>query len=96
MKLWIGMRPGTIGTSMPARAHAVEEAEEDLVVEEELGDGGGGTGVDLLLQHVEIGLDARRFRVLLRIAADRDLERRDGLDAAREVGGVGIAAGRGW
>ena len=63
------------------RADAVEIAEIDLVIEEELGDGARGAGVDLGLEHVDIGLDGRRFRVLLRIAADRDLERRDLLDA---------------
>jgi hypothetical protein len=33
--------------------------------------------------------------VLLRIARDRDLERRDSLDAGDEIGGVDVAAGVG-
>ena len=77
-----------------ARAHAVDVAEVHLVVEEELADGARGAGVDLRLQHVDIGLDRGRFRMLLGIAGDRDLERRDGLDAAHEIGGVDVAAGR--
>ena len=34
----IGMSPGTIGTSMPAAAGALDEVEVDAVVEEQLGD----------------------------------------------------------
>src|SRR4029078_8120951 len=51
-----------------ARLHPVEKTEIDFVVEEELGDGGGGAGIDLGLQHIDVRLDARRFRMLLRIA----------------------------
>ena len=80
---------------MPRGADAIEIAEEHLVVEEELGDGGRGAGVDLGLQHVDIGLDARRLRVLLGIAGDGNLERRNRLDAVDEIGGVDVAAGVG-
>src|SRR5665648_1018512 len=69
-------------------ADAVEIAEIDLVIEEELGDGARGAGVDLRLQHVDIGLDGGRLRVLLGIAGDRNLERRDLLDAADLTAGI--------
>src|SRR5665648_1018513 len=69
-------------------ADAVEIAEIDLVIEEELGDGARGAGVDLRLQHVDIGLDGGRLRVLLGIAGERKLERRDLLDAGGEIGGI--------
>ena len=38
LKFCTGMMPGTIGMSMPRRADPVEIAEEDVVIEEELGD----------------------------------------------------------
>ena len=72
-----GNDAGHDGNGDAARADAVEIAEEHLVVEEELADRGRRAGIDLGLQHVDIGLDARRLGMLLRIAGDRDLERRD-------------------
>ena len=86
------MMPGTMGMVTPACADAIEIAEVDFVIEEELGDGAGGAGVDLGLEHVDIGLDARRLRMLLRIASDGDLERRDRLEALDQIGGIDIAA----
>ena len=85
---------GHDGNGDAAIAHAVEIAEEHLVIEEELRDGAGGAGVDLRPEHVDIGIDRRRFRMLLRIAGNRHLEGRDRLDAACEVGGIDVAAGR--
>ncbi len=54
-----------------ARAHAVEIAEITVVLEEELRDGAGRAGVDLGLQHVDVGFDRRAVGMLLRIGGDR-------------------------
>src|SRR6185437_4116643 len=57
-----------------ARADAVEVAEVEIVVEEHLGNGAGGAGVDLGLQRVDVGIEARALRMLLRIGRDRDFD----------------------
>src|SRR5262245_35501934 len=90
-----GNDAGHDGNVDAAGANAIEVAIEQFVLEEELRDRGGGAGVDLGLEHVDIGVDARRLRVLLGVAADGNLERGDTLDAFDEVGGVDVAAGRG-
>src|SRR6476619_808290 len=87
-----GNDTGHDGDGDAAIAHPVEISEVHLVVEEELGDGGRRAGIDLLPKHVDIGIDGRRLWMLLRIAGDRHVERRNVLDAAREVGGIDIAA----
>src|SRR5262249_11225615 len=77
-----------------ARTRAIDETKIDIVVEEELGDGSGGACFDFGLQHVDIGLNAGRLRMLLRIAGDRDFEGRDLLYPYGEVGGVAVAVRR--
>src|SRR5262245_23188603 len=90
-----GNDPGHDGNVDPARADAIEVTIEQFVLEEELRDRGRRAGVDLGLEHVDIGIDARRLRMLLGVAADRNLERGDILDAFDQVGGVDVTAGRG-
>ena len=69
----------------------VEIAEIDVVIEEELGDRPGRAGIDLLLQRVDVGIERGRFRMLLRIGRDGDLELADPADAFDQVGGLVIA-----
>ncbi len=57
LKFCTGRMPGTIGMSMPRRAHAVEIAEIEAVLEKELGDRARRAGIDLGLEHVDIGCD---------------------------------------
>ena len=85
--------PGTIGIDDAARAHAVEIAEVEVVVEEELGDGARRAGVDLGGEHVDVGLDGRAVGMLLGIGRDRDLGVALPLDAGDQIGGVEVAAG---
>ena len=85
--------PGMIGTQMPARARALEEAQVVRVVEAELRDDAVGAGIDLGLEVVEVGGKRRAFGMLLGIAGDGDLEVRDLLEAGDEIGRVGVAAG---
>ena len=66
--------PGWIGAVIPARGAGVAEAQEVLVLEEELGERRRGAGVELALEVVDVGRRARRLRVHLRIGRDRDLE----------------------
>ncbi len=75
-----------------ARTHAIEIAEIKVVLEEELRDGAARPGVDFGLEHVDVGVDRRRVRVLLRIGRDRHLEVADALDAGDEIGGILVAA----
>src|SRR5262245_2347835 len=90
-----GNDAGHDGNVDVAGADAIEVTVKQFVLEEELRDRGRGAGVDLGLEHVDIGVDARRLRMLLGIAGDGNLERGNGLDAFDEVGGVDVAAGRG-
>ena len=76
-----------------ARAHAVEIAEVEVVLEEELGDRAGGAGIDLGREHVEVGLHGRAVRMLFRIGGDRHLDIGEPLDAGDQIGAVAIAAG---
>ena len=58
LKLCVGMMPGTIGMSMPRRAHPVEVAEVGVVVEEHLADRASRRRRPCL-EHVDVGVDAR-------------------------------------
>src|SRR4051794_30630146 len=57
-----------------ARAHPVEIAKIQVVVEEHLGDGAVGAGIDLGLQHVDVGIEVATLRMLFRIGGDRHLD----------------------
>ena len=70
------------------RRRIVAEAEEAVRREEELGDRAVGAGVDLALEIVEIGRRVERIRVAFGIGGDRNLERRDLLQARDQLGGV--------
>jgi hypothetical protein len=50
-------------------------------------------GIDLGLEHVDVGLDVGAVGMLLRIGRDRDLDVGDALDAGDEIGAVLVAAG---
>ena len=78
----------------PGPRCAVEEAFEAIIVEEKLRDGARGTGIDLALQMIEIGLRVRRLRVRLRIGRDADVERMEARQAFHELIGVGISIGQ--
>uniref|UniRef100_A0A0N4ZXP4 EF-hand domain-containing protein n=1 Tax=Parastrongyloides trichosuri TaxID=131310 RepID=A0A0N4ZXP4_PARTI len=82
---------GDQGNGHPRRPHPVAETQEGLDVEEELGHGARGAGVDLGLQHLDVVVDGRAFRVLFRIGADRDLKPADAGDGGGQFGGVGVA-----
>src|SRR5579862_5950 len=70
-----------------APADAVEIAEVEIVIEEDLRDGARGAGVDLGLQRIDVGVETRALRVLLRIGRDRDLDvGKPLLDAGDELG----------
>src|ERR1700710_2285267 len=62
---------GHDGNGDAAGVHAVEIAEVEIVIEEELGDGACRAGIDLGLQHVDVGIEARAFRMPLRIGRHR-------------------------
>src|SRR3981081_10169 len=91
-----GNEAGHDGDSDAAGADAVQIAEEHLVVEEELADGRRCPRIDLGPEHVDLGIEAGRLGVLLGIASDRDVERRDGLDAFDEIGRIYIAPRGGY
>ena len=74
------------------RAHAVEIAIVEIVVEEELGDCAGRAGIDLGFQRIYIRINAGAFRMLLRIGRHADFHVRViTLDARNEIGGLMIA-----
>src|SRR6266702_6473937 len=54
-----------------AGAHAIEVAEVEVVIEEDLGDGAGRTGIDLGLQRVDVGVEIGALGMLFRIGRDR-------------------------
>ena len=56
------------------RAHAVEIAEIKTVLEKELGDRARRAGIDLGLEHVDVGGDRGAVRMLFRIGGDRDFD----------------------
>src|SRR5262245_14449803 len=89
-----GNDAGHDGNIDTAGADAIEVVVEQFVLEEKLRDRGRGACVDLSLEHVDIGVDARRLRMLLGVAGDGNLERSNGFDAFDEVGGVDVTAGR--
>src|SRR5674476_1454689 len=67
----------------------VEIAEVEFVLEEELRDGAGGSGIDFGLEHVDVGLERRTVGMPLRIGRHRDLEiGGNALDAADKIGGI--------
>src|SRR5271167_3645413 len=72
---------------------AVAKAQEQIDVEEKLGDRATGASVELGFQVVEIALRTLRLGVGLGIGGDADLEIGDALEPGYEIGGVGIAAG---
>ena len=57
-----------------AGADAVEIAEVEVVIEEDLGDGAGGAGIDLGLQHIDVGVEVAAFGMLFGIGGYRDLD----------------------
>ena len=81
------------GNRDAARAHAVEIAEVEIVLEEELRDRAARAGIDLGGQHVDVGIHRSRVRMLLRVGRDRHFDVGDALDAGNQIGAVGIAAG---
>ena len=70
---------------------AVAEAEETFGGKEELADRAVGAGIDLALEMVEVGVGTGRLGMDLGIASDRNVERRDLLQARDQLGGIGIA-----
>ena len=84
--------PGTIGYIDAARANAVEIAKVETVLEKELGDRAARAGIDLGLEHIEVGLHGRAIGMLFRIGGDRHFDIGDALDAADKIGGVDVAA----
>ena len=91
-KLVTGRMPGTIGTAIPAAAARSRKSQEQIDVEEELGDRPVGAGVELVLQIVEVVPGALRLGMGLGIGGDADLEIGDPLQPGDEVGGKGVAA----
>src|SRR5215471_8027911 len=67
LEIMDGNEPRHDGNRDATRTRAIDETKVDIVVEEKLGDGGGGAYIDLRLQHVDIGLNAGRLRMLFRI-----------------------------
>src|SRR5437588_3547674 len=75
-----------------AGANAIEIAEVEVVIEEHLRDGTRRAGVDLGLQRVDVGIDGRALRMLLRIGRNRDFDIGIALlDAFDQVGRTLIA-----
>src|SRR5690625_3464054 len=70
-----GQNPGPDRNRDSCRRTGVTKTVEDVIVEEKLGDCTDGTGVDLALEIVDIGVRVRRLRVRLGIGADPDLEK---------------------
>src|SRR5207237_10327492 len=61
----------TLFRSDAAGADAIKVAEVEIVVEEHLGDGAGRAGIDLGLEHVDVGVEVAALGVLLRIGTPR-------------------------
>ena len=88
--------PGDDRSDHTARARRVEEPEERVVVEEELGYGAVGTGVELSLEIVEIGPRRVGLGMNLGVGGDADVERAAivaATDAGHEHLGAGVPAG---
>src|SRR5205814_6006825 len=84
--------PGHDRNVNAAGADAIEVAEVEIVIEEELRDGAGSTGVDLGFQRIDIRIEARAFRMLLGIGGDRDFNVWITLlDASDQIGGSSVA-----
>ncbi len=75
-----------------AGAYAIEITEIKAVLEKELGDRAVGAGVDLGLEHIDVGRDRGAVRMFFRIGGDRYFDVGDAFDAADKVGGIFIAA----
>src|SRR5215468_8340406 len=73
-----------------AGAHAIEIAKINVVIEEELRDRAAGAGIDFRLEHIDIGIDRRAVRMLLRISRHRHLDVGDAFDAGHQIGSVAI------
>ncbi len=69
----------------------VLKTQEAVRREEKLRDRPVGAGVDLALQIVEIGPAIGGVGVDLGIGRDRNVERRDALEAVDQLGGIGVA-----
>ena len=84
--------PGWIGAVIPARGAGVAEAQEILVVEEELGERDAGARVDLALEVVDVRRRARRLGMHLRIGRrPRSRSRRPSRSACDQLGRAGEA-----
>ena len=73
----------------------LEKAQIVVVVEEKLGDDARCAGIDLGFQVVEVPARSGLSGWLSGVAGDGDLEIANPLQAADQVGGIGIAAGMG-
>src|SRR5262249_50063929 len=54
LEIMDGDYAGNDGDGDAAIAHAIEVAEEHLIIEEELGDGARGAGIDFLPEHIDL------------------------------------------
>ena len=90
-KRWIGMIPGTIGMPMPARRTRSTIDFVVIVIEEELGDGAVGAGVDLALQDGDLGVPVGALRMPLGIGGDRNLAAPSRFSAATKLRRIAIA-----
>src|SRR5205823_8207342 len=79
-----------------AGADAVEVAEVEVVIEEHLGDGAGGTGIDLGPQRVDVGIEVGALGMFFRIGRNGNLDIGKALlDAGDQIGRGLIAVGMG-
>ncbi len=76
-----------------ARTRRLEKAQVVRVVEEELRDDARRARIDLGLEVVEVGGDVGTVGMLLGIAGNGNIEVADLLEAAHQVGRIGVAAG---
>ena len=89
------MMPGHVLGVDPGGDQPIAEAQDPVGVEAVLGHQPAGTRLDLAAQVLEIGLGALGLGVDLGVAAGADLEVGHGLEPADQVGGIGVAVGRG-
>ena len=70
---WTGRMPGRIGAVIPALTQARSRNRKiGISLEEELGDGAAGAGVDLALQPVDVGIVVGRLGVPVGVSAHGD------------------------
>ena len=86
-----GRMPGTISTSIPAAAASSRKRKKQSAEKKNCVIARSAPGVDLALQIFEIERARGRIRVNFRIGRDRNVERRDRLQAGDEIGGIAIA-----